>query len=100
VGSISPFCAEPALKFTPRYIYLILGGIFFPDVIFQDMKLQKLINHPSRLHDLRFLRLSDGRECLLIAAEDRKVSVYSYENGDLEDTSQPPYAAFIGHSNR
>jgi protein MAK11 len=65
----------------------------------QDMKMKRLINHPSRLHDLRFLSLTNERECMLAAAEDRKVSVYAFD-GDASESSDPPYAVFMGHTNR
>jgi hypothetical protein len=37
---------------------------------------------------------------LLIAAEDKKVSVYDFDGEEMTDTSKTPYAAFTGHSNR
>ena len=64
------------------------------------MKLKRLINHASRLHDMRFLPLTNDQECLLIAAEDKKVSVYAFNGEDTPDTAIPPYAVFAGHSNR
>lgn len=57
------------------------------------------INHSSRIHDIRFCRRVNGDgEVLLVAAEDKKVSVYAL----FSDTEKPPkiVAEMVGHSNR
>jgi len=63
------------------------------------MTLLHSISHPSRLHDIRFCKRVVGTgELLLVAAEDKKLSIY--------DTSSNPdelptiVAEMIGHSNR
>ncbi|KZS94471.1 WD40 repeat-like protein [Sistotremastrum niveocremeum HHB9708] len=68
------------------------------DLYSTDMALLHTITHPSRLHDLRFHILSQDREVLLVAAEDKKVTAYALPS----DTKQPPtiVAEFIGHTNR
>lgn len=63
------------------------------------MVLLHTITHPSRLHDGQFCKVS-GREqeLLLVAAEDKKVSIYEIRPGSKE----PPkvIGELIGHENR
>jgi len=63
------------------------------------MDLLHIINHPSRLHDIRFCKRVNGEgEVLLVSAEDKKLSVY-----DLPaDREQAPKvcAQMVGHANR
>jgi len=57
------------------------------------------INHPSRLHDVRFCKRVVGEgEVLLVAAEDKKLSVYDMSNGS--EGTPTMIAVMIGHSNR
>ncbi|KAH0836807.1 WD40-repeat-containing domain protein [Lanmaoa asiatica] len=69
------------------------------DVFSTDMALRHTITHPSRIHSLRFCKrvYGDG-ELLLVAAEDKKVSIYQVS----EDPQSPPtiIAEMIGHLNR
>jgi len=63
------------------------------------MTLLHTIDHPSRLHDLKFcLRVVGEGELMLAAAEDKKVSVYQFS----EDPEVVPriIASLVGHSNR
>lgn len=57
------------------------------------------INHPSRLHDARFCkRVVGAGEVLLVAAEDKKLSIYDISN---EPEKIPSVIALMtGHSNR
>lgn len=63
------------------------------------MSLLHTFSHPSRVHDVRFCTRVDGAgELLLVAAEDKKVTVYDATRGD--HTSLPVLATLVGHSNR
>ncbi|KIJ65420.1 hypothetical protein HYDPIDRAFT_88400 [Hydnomerulius pinastri MD-312] len=69
------------------------------DVFSTDMVLRHTITHPSRIHSVRFCKRVNGEgELLLVAAEDKKVSIYRLP----EDPEHPPImiAEMIGHSNR
>ncbi|KIK63233.1 hypothetical protein GYMLUDRAFT_41562 [Collybiopsis luxurians FD-317 M1] len=80
------------------------------DIYSTDMSLLYSISHPSRLHDIRFCKpiASDERELLLVAAEDKKVSVYSSLPGrhhptagrDTEGAEPKLVAVMVGHENR
>ncbi|THG98769.1 hypothetical protein EW026_g3486 [Hermanssonia centrifuga] len=64
-----------------------------------DVKLLHTITHPSRIHDVKFCKRAIGEgEVLLVAAEDKKVSVYDLPS----DRTQVPtvVAEMIGHTNR
>lgn len=57
------------------------------------------IKHPSRIHDIKFCRRVAGEgEILLVAAEDKKVTIYDVP----VDAENPPIiiAEMVGHSNR
>ena len=63
------------------------------------MNLRHIIHHPSRLHDVEFCKRVDGEgEVLLVAAEDKKVSIYDLPS----DPDQAPsiVAEMVGHTNR
>lgn len=63
------------------------------------MSLLHTITHPSRLHSVRFCKrvVGDG-EVLLVAAEDKKVSVYDIP---FDVMSTPTIVAeMVGHTNR
>jgi protein MAK11 len=63
------------------------------------MVLLHVINHPSRLHDIRFAKRVNGEgEVMLVGAEDKKVTIYALH----ADRSNPPtvIAHLIGHENR
>ncbi|KIJ21070.1 hypothetical protein PAXINDRAFT_96016 [Paxillus involutus ATCC 200175] len=69
------------------------------DIFSTDMALRHTITHPSRIHSVRFCKRVNGEgELLLVAAEDKKVSIYNVP----EDPEQLPIiiAEMIGHSNR
>ncbi|KIK93527.1 hypothetical protein PAXRUDRAFT_12597 [Paxillus rubicundulus Ve08.2h10] len=69
------------------------------DIFSTDMALRHTITHPSRIHSVRFCKRVNGEgELLLVAAEDKKVSIYNVP----EDPEQLPMiiAEMIGHSNR
>jgi hypothetical protein len=65
----------------------------------QNMDHLHTINHPSRLHDVRFCKRVIGKgEVLLVAAEDKKVTIYDISN---EPEAIPTIiAVMVGHSNR
>ena len=63
------------------------------------MTLIHTLQHPSRIHDVRFCkRVEDKGELLLVAAEDKRVTVYEVPS----DHEKPPsiIAHFVGHENR
>ena len=67
----------------------------------QKMVLLHTVPHGSRIHDLRFCTRRDARELLLVAAEDKRVSVYLLDQGDLSSSSPGPIVAtLVGHQNR
>ncbi|KAH9926918.1 WD40-repeat-containing domain protein [Fomitopsis serialis] len=69
------------------------------DLYTNDMQLRHIINHPSRLHDVKFCKRVNGEgEVLLVAAEDKKVSIYDLPS----DPEKAPsiIAEMVGHSNR
>ncbi|KAF9454373.1 WD40 repeat-like protein [Macrolepiota fuliginosa MF-IS2] len=69
------------------------------DLYNTDMTLLHTIQHPSRLHDVKFCqRVSGEGEVLLVGAEDKKLSIYDIS----EDSSHPPtiIAQMVGHGNR
>lgn len=57
------------------------------------------VSHPSRIHDVKFWASADKpeRELLLVAAEDKLVTVYEI---DGSERSSRIIAKFEGHSNR
>lgn len=62
------------------------------------MALLYAFTHPKRVQDVRFHRTITGKELLLVAAEDKKVTIYSTNSSD--STSLPIVAEAIGHENR
>ncbi|KAH9479299.1 p21-activated protein kinase-interacting protein 1-like [Psilocybe cubensis] len=68
------------------------------DVYAVNMDLLYTITHPSRIHDAKFCSRVDGEgELLLVAAEDRKLSIYDVP----KDSSSPKIIAHLtGHTNR
>lgn len=63
------------------------------------MELLHTITHPSRIHDIRFTKRATGEgELLLVAAEDKKVTIYDVP----ANADQPPsvIAELVGHENR
>lgn len=70
-----------------------------PHFEIQEMTLLHTIQHPSRLHDVKFCaRVLGEGEVLLAGAEDKKLSVYDISG----DSSRPPkiIAQMVGHGNR
>ncbi|KAI0272756.1 WD40-repeat-containing domain protein [Gloeopeniophorella convolvens] len=64
-----------------------------------DLALLHALEHPSRIHDVKFVQRAEGiHEVLLVAAEDKKVTAYDIS----PDTDVPlrVIAHFVGHSNR
>jgi hypothetical protein len=78
---------------TDWFIRLILKHVL------QNMDHLHTINHPSRLHDVRFCKRVIGEgEVLLVAAEDKKLTIYDISN---EAEAVPTIiAVMVGHSNR
>lgn len=67
----------------------------------QKMALLHTIPHGSRIHDLRFCTRRDGRELLLVAAENKQVSVYLLNEGEPSSSGPLPIVAvLVGHQNR
>jgi protein MAK11 len=67
--------------------------------VLQDLVLLHTITHPSRIHDVKFIRHPTTEDqLLLVAAEDKKLSVYVIPS---DETERPRVIAeMIGHSNR
>ena len=62
------------------------------------MALLHSINHPSRVQDIRFCaRVEGSGQLLLVAAEDKKVSIYEMDTGGSQFKV---VAELVGHSNR
>ncbi|EKM81619.1 hypothetical protein AGABI1DRAFT_69942, partial [Agaricus bisporus var. burnettii JB137-S8] len=79
-------------------LFVVQSGLTF-DIYNTEMALLHTVQHPSRLHDVTFCkRVSGDGEVLLVAAEDKKLSVYDIP----EDSSRPPIiiAQMVGHENR
>ncbi|KAI6013558.1 WD40-repeat-containing domain protein [Pisolithus marmoratus] len=69
------------------------------EIFSTDMVLRHTLSHASRIHCVRFCRWPDDRgELMLVAAEDKKVSVYQF----FDDPEKSPsiIAEMVGHSNR
>ena len=62
------------------------------------MSLLHTLTHPKRIQDVRFHKAKSGEEFLLVAAEDKKVTIYSTRSED--STSLPVVAEATGHENR
>lgn len=63
------------------------------------MTLLHTVQHPSRIHDVKFCQRVVGEgEILLVGAEDKNLSIYDIP----KDSSRPPtiIAQMIGHGNR
>ncbi|EJD07517.1 WD40 repeat-like protein [Fomitiporia mediterranea MF3/22] len=68
------------------------------DIYSVEMVLLHTFTHPKRVQDVRFYRSTSGKEYLLVAAEDKKVTFYNTTSTD--STSLPIVAEAIGHQNR
>lgn len=71
------------------------------DIYSTQMQLLHTINHPSRLHDLKFCQRINGEgEVLFAAAEDKKVTIYDV--GSVSESESPPRVVgeMVGHENR
>ncbi|KAF8892163.1 WD40-repeat-containing domain protein [Infundibulicybe gibba] len=99
-------CASTKLRKEAEVVRWSTDGSMFAvqaastiDIYNTDMVLIHTINHPSRLHDVRFCKRpqADG-EVLLAGAEDKKLTIYDVSN----DPEKIPIiiAYMIGHSNR
>jgi hypothetical protein len=65
----------------------------------QDLKVLCTLEHPSRIHGVKFTqRVGGGGEVLLVAAEDKKTTVY--EVSPDTETVLCPIAYLVGHGNR
>lgn len=63
------------------------------------MVLLHTINHPSRIHDVKFCkRVSGAGDVLLVGAEDKKLSVYDVSNDP--EAIPKVIAEMVGHGNR
>ncbi|KAG8959750.1 hypothetical protein FRC03_007526 [Tulasnella sp. 419] len=71
------------------------------DIYSTKMALLCQIHHPSRIQDVQFFSRPDSTlELLLVAAEDKKVSVYEADSAEEEEAHYRIIAEFVGHSNR
>ena len=71
----------------------------FCSCVIQDMVLCHTIRHASRIHCVRFCERVNGTgELMLVAAEDKKVTIYQVS----EDPKEAPsiIGEMVGHSNR
>lgn len=71
------------------------------------MALLRTINHPARVHDIRFCRIGLECEVLMVAAEDKQVTAYTLDR--LADGTDPVHGPdnginilfyLRGHTNR
>ena len=71
-----------------------------PFLIFlKDLALLHTLEHSSRIHDVKFAqRVDGGGEIILVAAEDKKTTVY--EVSPDSDTFLRAIAYLVGHGNR
>ena len=66
---------------------------------FQELKVLHTLEHGFRIHDVKFMqRVGGGGEVLLVAAEDKKTTVY--EVSPETETILRPIAYLVGHGNR
>ncbi|KAJ3550378.1 hypothetical protein NMY22_g519 [Coprinellus aureogranulatus] len=69
------------------------------DLYSTDMELMHVVNHPSRLHDIRFSKRVNGEgEVMLVCAEDKKVSIYAIHADKAKEPTL--IAQLVGHQNR
>ncbi|KAL5492334.1 MAK11 [Sanghuangporus weigelae] len=68
------------------------------DIYSTEMSLLYTVRHSKRIQDVRFHRAKSGEEYLLVASEDKKVTIYSTKSED--NTTLPIIAEAIGHQNR
>jgi protein MAK11 len=65
----------------------------------QELATLYTLEHASRIHDVKFVQRVDGEgEVLLVAAEDKKTTVYEV-HPDIH-TIMHPVAYLVGHKNR
>jgi protein MAK11 len=65
----------------------------------QELAALYTLEHASRIHDVKFVQRVDGEgEVLLVAAEDKKTTVYEV-HPDIH-TIMHPVAYLVGHKNR
>lgn len=65
----------------------------------QDLALLHTLEHSSRIHDVKFAqRVDGGGEVILVAAEDKKTTVY--EVSPDSGTFLRAIAYLVGHGNR
>ena len=79
--------------YPPTYINIYIHNFI------QNMELIHILQHSSRIHDVKFCKRVEGEgELLLVAAENKKVSVYAVP----ADREVPPsiIAYMVGHENR
>lgn len=73
--------------------------IIFFLIPLKDLALLYTLEHASRIHDVKFVQRVDGvGEVVLVAAEDKKTTVY--EVTPDSGTFLRPIAYFVGHGNR
>lgn len=65
----------------------------------QDMVMIHTIQHPARIHDVRFCERVNGKgEVLFVGAEDKKLSIYDVSSE--QEKTPIVVAQMIGHTNR
>ena len=78
---------------------LLFFLIIFFLIPLKDLALLYTLEHASRIHDVKFVQRVDGvGEVVLVAAEDKKTTVY--EVTPDSGTFLRPIAYFVGHGNR
>jgi len=66
-----------------------------------ELEILHTLEHASRIHDVKFVqRVGGGGEVVLIAAEDKKTTVYEVSSNSENDLRLRPAAYLIGHGNR
>jgi len=64
------------------------------------MALLRTIVHPARIHSIFFCKTNTDGEVLLVAAEDKQVTIYLMPEADNEQSASPIIGYLSGHTNR
>lgn len=100
------------VRWTPSGTRFAISSGLGIEVYSTKMALLQSITHPARIHNIGFCKGPNGQELLLVAAEDKRVTLYLLPNLDSEHESSdeddiaiprenPPVFAYLsGHTNR
>jgi protein MAK11 len=98
LGQCSSFSTKEISTSTQRWDTVI--SFDYPCLtLHQELAALYTLEHASRIHDVKFVQRVDGEgEVLLVAAEDKKTTVYEVHS-DIH-TIMHPVAYLVGHKNR